>query len=847
MHRSVVLLIGIVLRCGLAQAADDGVAFFETNIRPQLVEHCYACHSAAAAERQTLKGNLRLDTHEGLRRGGENGPIIVSRSPEDSLLISAIRYESLEMPPGGKLPDRVVADFSRWVEIGAPLPRDAALPSPGDARKHWAFQPVRPPDVPDVQDGSWPRDDLDRFILAGLESAGRRPAPHADRRTLIRRASYDLIGLPPTSRQIEEFLASEDPSVWASLVDELLDSPQFGVHWARMWLDNVRFAQDDYTCAAFQTNEFDPTPYRDWLVRAFNDDLPYDEFVQLQVAGDLIPHEDPDLVNADGITATGIWTFPHIVADNDPDKVLVDFVDQQLEVLGGTFLGLTLACARCHDHKFDPLTQQDYYGLAGIFLSSHSLSHWNPETGEAPHARAAYRVTTPVFSTQQELAEYERSLAEIDRLQAQIKQLKDDHAAAFELRKVRGRIQHQMNREVKTEREGQDRDSVIARLRIEETKLLEQIAPSFLERQADGIYAEHDRLTEQAKLLQEPLGKIPRRPAMREGGSPGTRYSGKTEDVPVFIRGQHHVFGDVAPRDVPAVLRWGREPLMGARTAGSGRLELAQWLVDPQHPLTARVMVNRIWQQLFGAGLVRTPGNFGVLGARPAHPQLLDHLAHRFVTSGWSIKQLLQEIVLSATYQQDSRVEDEHWTADPENLLLGRQNRRRLTGEQLYDTLQELGGTLHRDVPQEQLADSGRALYRKVSRIETPHPLAMQFDVPDASLVIPQRSETTAATQSLLLLDNPLVLDVARHCAAQTQSGGNDEQDAIARVFRQIYGRAPTDEECELAAETLEQFRNAWRHETAQDAAHDERDISARAWRDLCHVLLCGSEFLYVD
>ena len=407
---------------GVLRAADD-VDFFERKIRPILAEHCYACHSAEAEQKGTLKGGLRLDTRATIRLGGSSGPAVVPSNVGESLILSALRHDSFEMPPSGKLPDSVVADFARWIAKGATDPRDGdesvarhGEAAPANPLEHWSYQQRRDPPHPEVADREWPRDDLDRFVLARLEAAGQTPAGQADRRTWIRRVSYDLIGLPPTVEQVARFVNDDDPEAFATVADALLDSPHFGVHWARVWLDNVRYTQDDYTCCAFATNEFDSTPYRDWLVRAFNDDLPYDTFVKFQIAGDLIPHADPDRVNADGITATGLWTFPHIIADNDPDKVIVDFVDQQLDVLGRTFIGLTLACARCHDHKFDPISQRDYYGLAGIFLSSHSLTHANPDTGDATRLRAAYRVEVPVLRTRTERNEYERREADVVRL-----------------------------------------------------------------------------------------------------------------------------------------------------------------------------------------------------------------------------------------------------------------------------------------------------------------------------------------------------------------------------------------------------------------------------------------------
>ena len=336
---------------------------------------------------------------------------------------------------------------------------------------------------------------------------------------------------------------------------------------------------------------------------------------------------------------------------------------------------------------------------------------------------------------------------------------------------------------------------------------------------------------------------------MREGGSPGTRYGGHIQDVPVFLRGSHRQPGTVVPRAFPAALCWRDEPPIASRTSGSGRLELAEWLVDPRHPLTARVMVNRVWQHLFGRGLVATPSNFGRLGARPSHPDLLDHLAERFVGSGWSVKTLLRDLVLSSTYRQDSRCPPAAWQQDPDNRLLGRMNRKRLSAEQLRDTLQMLAGTIPRRPHTDQLDESGRALYLKVTRFESPDELLFQFDAPDPSLVVPRRSESTAATQALFMLNNELVLRVAEQWSDRLARGASTDRARLSLAFRELYGRNVTTEEDRVGSETLSRLRQ-WRRESAanaDDSAASEPAQERDAWRDLCHVLLCSNELLYVD
>ena len=406
--------------------ADEGEDFFEQKIRPVLVKRCYSCHSAAALEKKTLKGGLQLDSREGLRQGGDSGPAIVPGKADDSLLISAIQYESFKMPPSSRLPDNVIADFVKWVEIGAPDPRkgQSAASSKVDieeARKSWTYQTPKLPARPIVENAAWPRGDIDRLILARLEANGIRPASAAGKRTLIRRAAYDLLGVPPTAAEVEAFLADDDPEAFARVVDRMLDSPDFGIRWARHWLDNVRYAQDDPTCAANNNGTFSIEPYRDWVVKSFREDLPYDQFVRLQVAGDLIPLDDPKLVHTDGHTATGIWGLAHLVEGNDKEKVVADFVDEQLDVLGRTFLGLTVSCARCHDHKFDPITQADYYGLAGIFYSSHIF------TFDGKSARTRKRVQRRATTTKAEDIQIEPDEQQLAELQKQISALEEKH------------------------------------------------------------------------------------------------------------------------------------------------------------------------------------------------------------------------------------------------------------------------------------------------------------------------------------------------------------------------------------------------------------------------------------
>ena len=511
--------------------ADDGDEFFEKRVRPILVKHCYQCHSGEAKE---LKGGLLLDTRDAIRKGGDSGPAVVPGKPNDSHLIAAIRHESIEMPPKEKLPDEVIADFVKWVQIGAPDPRDGrAAAGPAieieAARRSWAYQTPKLPQRPEVADTNWPLGDIDRLVLATLEANGLHPAASADRRTLIRRAAYDLLGLPPTPEEIAAFLADTDAGAFERVVDRMLKSPDFGIRWARHWLDNVRYAQDDPTCNANSNGTFSIGPYRDWVVKSFNEDLPYDQFVRLQVAGDLIPLDDPELINTDGFTATGIWGLAHLVEGNDKEKVVADFVDEQLDVLGRTFLGLTVSCSRCHDHKFDPITQSDYYGLAGIFYSSHIF------TFKGKSARERDRVQMRAFTTKASQREFELDEQQLAKLESEIAAIEKKHENALELMDVRRDLKAQMMLEPKTDNERARIEKRIKELRRKESELVADQKKKGWDENPAELW-QHAKLAAERDEFKKKIGRFPLRMVMREGPVPGTRHK-EPGDMPVFIRG----------------------------------------------------------------------------------------------------------------------------------------------------------------------------------------------------------------------------------------------------------------------------------------------------------------------
>lgn len=650
MLRQLPILV-VLLLCG-SLCADDAerAAFFEAKIRPVLIEHCYECH---ASDAEKIGGELLLDSRDSMRRGGESGAALELGDADGSLIMEALRYESYEMPPTKKLPDRVIADFAHWINDGAFDPREeASRPSASPAakseidieagREFWAFQNPLDCELPEVGLASWPKRDADYFVLAKLESQGFQPNGEADRRTLIRRVTFDLTGLPPTPDEVVAFLADDQPGAYARVVERLLASPQMGARWARLWLDVARYAEDQAHIVGNNKSLFYPNAwkYRDWLIDAMNSDMPYDQFVLLQLAADLVGEEGQDHLVAMGFLGLGPKYYrrnaPEVMADEWEDRV--DTVTRGLQ-------GITVACARCHDHKYDPITTRDYYALAGVFAST------------AMHNRPF-----------------------------------DDWQATEEKKKP---------------------DPV------------------------DTLHILKDQ---------------------------------KPRDLKVHIRGDAFNEGELVPRRYLEVLSRDEVSLQ----EGSGRLPLANAIASPDNPLTARVIVNRIWREYFGRGLVATPSNFGKLGQRPSHPEMLDDLAVRFMNAGWSLKWLHREIVLSATYRQSSDASQAVIDVDPENRLLGRQTRRRLSVEMWRDAMLSVAGKLNEQVGGESLdvqdlKSLRRSVYAKVSRLELDSMLQM-FDFPDPNVHAANRSETTTPLQKLFTLNSPFIVRRADELAARIMS-----------------------------------------------------------------------------
>ncbi len=769
-------LAALFLGCAAHAAERDD--FFETAVRPMLVEHCIGCHGP-----KKQSGGLRLDSREAILKGGESGSALVPGQPAQSLLIRAIGHTGeLRMPPKGKLPPAVAGKLTRWVADGAVWPQSdtaatATFQISEAQRRWWAYQPVRPALPPVVKNQQWPRCDLDRFILAELENHGMAPAQPADRRVLLRRVTFDLTGLPPTPAEMAAFLQDTSPAAFATVVDRLLASPTHGQRWARHWLDVVRYADFHDGNPKARNPVCEPLEawrYRDWVVRALNQDMPFDRFIVHQIAGDLMPAPNGQAPYADGLVATtflvnGAWDR----GDADKEKMLSDMVDDQIDTVGKAFMGLTLGCARCHDHKFDPLAQTDYYALAGIFYSTRMLQELGTKGGEITLQRR------PLAPAEQ-----------VDRRAALVRQV----------------------------------DALTARVADLDKKTPKTPAddPARLQ-----LLAERDRL--KATLPPE----IPMAMAVSEGGVPGSLFPG-VQNVPVHIRGSYTHLGPVVPRRMPGFLAAASQPPI---TTGSGRRELADWVASANNPLTARVIVNRVWQWHFGAGLVDTPNNFGMLSQPPSHPALLDWLTARFVADGWSLRKLHRRIVLSATYQQSGAAPPEQRIKDPDNRWLGRFAPRRLEAEAIRDAMLLVAGRLDLspDGPAtDDLAVPRRSLYVQTARWDRSS-FATLFDAANPDASGEGRGVSTVAPQALFLLNHGFVLAQAGHLAERlAREEPLDPAARIRRAFLLLYGRPPDAAEMALAR-------------TIGAGSPSAPAADKAAWRDLAHVLLCANEFIYLD
>jgi cytochrome c553 len=976
------------------------IAFFETKIRPVLATHCVGCHSLKAQQESgdAPGGNLLLDSRAGLLRGGHSGPAVVPGKPDQSPLIQAIQYDGLEMPPEKPLPENVVKDFINWVKQGAADPRvekpQQKLVEKNSAKSDrtlWSFEKRTDPAIPEVNDSEWPKDPIDHFILTKLEAAGVSPAKPAPPRELIRRLYYDLIGLPPTAEQVEQFVtdAKRDKNVAVEqLVDKLLSKPQFGERWGRHWLDVARYGESNGDDGLGRNATFPHAwRYRDYVIDAINRDVPYDQFIQEQIAGDLLPAKSAMQRNRQ-LVATGFLAIGSKPAAAMNKDFAMDVVNDQINVITKGLLGLSVACARCHDHKHDPIPTRDYYALAGIFTSTETLygaaanekltapptalhtlvSEWksNPEPEQKKpqivnlkfpasytHAiqelrpvvhsslnsesnpgldiRSGAKFSTENFAAVKE-ADIRGSIVDaaeaysvsfwfkndlknnarpitaylFSRAKLSDKALPGDHLGiggthdkdkTGKLFVFNGNIKKQSvggntvippgtwnhvvlvrtNKRVQLYLNGNPQPEIDAELALTfgETQefSLANRSDKFAPLQG-GVaqFAAFNRSlsAEEAKQLHVASGQpiIPNASPIDRSSNRlamGVRDRAKPADTKIHVGGTSAKLGAAVPRGFLSAYQTtgttdGESESESAQfnipADQSGRLQLAAWITQPDHPHTARVIVNRVWLHLFGRGIVSTPDDFGVYGDRPSHPELLDHQANRFVAEGWSLKKLIRQIVLSNTYQLSSEPIDALRWSDQENKLFGYHKSRRLDAEALRDSILQASGSLDLAPAQgsavekiDQLinwppgeatnlheASQHRSIYLCMLRHSSPPELAA-FDLPVGIDVMGNREVTTLPTQSLFLMNSPFVAKESAAMADQVLAQEELENPARAQLlFRRALGRNPTEEELQRVVAYVDSM-----------TIGTPRISPKVVWASLCQALFTTNEFRYVD
>jgi hypothetical protein len=894
--------------------AADNTELFEKYARPLFVEKCQTCHN------EKLKsGGIDFSSVEGIRQAAAAGVFGSASEPEKSPILQALGYEArVKMPPQGKLPAERIAGVREWLAAGAGLPASTGgSAAPGtesstglrpvairgvitDADKnYWAFKPIAHPLPPTVDRKDWNANAIDRFVLANMEKNGLQPAPPASKLTLIRRATFDLTGLPPTEKEIHDFLADKSPKAFEKVVDRLLASPRYGERWGREWLDVMRYA--DSTGSDEDHRYPHAWRYRDYVVKAFNDDMPYSQFVREQLAGDILAEKPDSGVGYEGIVATGFLALgKKALAQKDLPLKRYDVVDDQIEATAKAFLGLTVNCARCHDHKFDPIATKDYYAMAAIFAST--LSYEKGQDGDPVQTPLAPAGEFEAFRKQwSAYLGVERNISKIldfDREAKKDRDLQESQIAANMLapvgkwaeylndktrpelakwraatdanrKEIAAEYQEEFRRSAyqydqnlswwNTARNAYPASGKVAGPRPEVDKSQdpffyaiwiapqgpihrsqeEQIAALSPEQQAN-LRKLLDERAELEKTL--PTKEIPMANAVKEG---------PVMDQKVFLRGDYHNLGDPVEHTMPAILRVSAPA--PAVTTGSGRLELADWIVDPRNPLPARVMANRIWQGHFGDGIVRTPDNFGKLGERPSDPELLDYLATQFVEGGWSIKKMQRLIMLTKTYQMGAEYDLNTKTKDPEDRLLSHFPRQRLSIEEIRDSFLYIGGDL--DFTMGGTLDPGvgtdgetsasrismnpestnrRSIYLPLRRSNLPT-LYMLFDFGDATSPEGHRNPTTVATQALFVMNSPLVEREAKKLADRILKQNRKDSARVEEAYMAVLDRRPDPGEIDAGLTYIQSLSKKW-------GEIDE----VQAWQSFCHALMASNEFIYV-
>jgi hypothetical protein len=914
---TIVLLVFLGQVAYADHASDQSGELFEKQIRPVLIKECQRCHGD-----KKQQGNLRLDSRSGWMTGGDTGAAVVAGDMK-SLLLTAIRYEDsdLEMPPKGKLPDETIEAFEKWVELGAVDPRGQSQsppvaepivsPSVDEGKSFWSFQPITSPEIPEVRQHDWPQVDIDRFVLSSLEQQGLKHSGDADPQTLLRRLFYDLIGLPPTPQQVAAFAADPSPQAYEETVTRLLASHEFGQRWGRHWLDVVRFAESS---GGGRTLLFpDAWRYRDYVIESFNDDVPYDQFVTQQIAGDLLETDDWRQRRRNLVATAFLLLGPTNYELQDKDVLEMDVVDEQLDTIGKAMLGMTIGCARCHDHKFDPIPATDYYAMAGILKSSRALKHsnvseWNKvDLPLSPQeADKAERISDQLKNTKHEAKairkrwidaggrpprkEGEKSIAKQDiagividsqhaektgnwtestsiayfvgknylfdasdtksigkaifrpnfpdagRYEIQVSYSPGSNRATnvpVHVDHVDGRTTVNINQREKPSIDEAFESLGVFQLSVgTETQVTVSCANT-----SDGVViadavvfipmpdanaVESETVTvdaERVQKLKQRLDRLEKRIQKIEQSKPKTQLAmamgdqQEPADIHLAIRGVTNSKGALTSRGVLRVASWQEFPSIS--DGQSGRRELADWIVDPNNPLAARVMVNRVWYWLVGQGIVTTVDNFGSMGQLPTNPELLDHLASSFVRDGWSIKRLIHRIVTSRTYRQSSEDNHDSYSIDPDNRFVWRMNRKRLRAEDIRDSLLFIAGQLDvrhggsniKSGTKREYGykfDSVRcSVYVPVFRNALPEIFEV-FDFADPNIQNGERSSSTVSSQALLMMNHPFVMDQARGAAARNLENSDlQTNERIDLAYREVVGRPPTSVEAKIALDLI--------------------------------------------
>ena len=961
---SIPILMLVLQMKGVSAQAPDTVEFFENRIRPVFIEHCYECHSSEADE---VGGSLLLDSSDRMMVGGDSGPALVPGDSEASLLVSALKYESSEMPPNGQLDEHVISDIQKWVDAGAIDPRrnpsqprlEQRVINIEKERGFWAFQPIRSPEVPIIDSGN-ALGPLDAFLLSSQQRNGivaNELAPPAVR---LRRLHYDLVGLPPSPDSLESWVADPSPQHWGKIVDELLSSIHFAEHWSRHWMDVARYA--DSNGSDFNATFHDAWRYRDFLIRSFASDVPVDQQIRAQIAGDLLPASGINQQRDNIIATTFLMLGPKMLSERDKLKMQMDIVDEQIDTIGRAFMGLTLGCARCHDHKFDAVPTEDYYALAGIFRSTRTIA------GESQEYVSTWQ-KTPLPVSDARRREWETYQNQTDRLQSQIKSLKseilklqksnewdgivvDDTEAIkkgewtestyFHTFVGQGYV-HDSNRnkgkssitfKVRLPQSGryevrlayspsgtraasvpvtvEDRNGVhkvkinqrkpsiepiwgtlghydfdadidasvvvrndgtngyviadavqflqLVELGKDETEKSNRAktqsddsANQLLESKRSELAELEEQLVE---LKRDAPAPIPTAMAVSDYGTKGESTT-KTKrplkeaigDCEIHIRGEIGNLGRTVPRGFLQICSGGDSKI--AAPQGSGRVEFANWLTDPDHPLTSRVFVNRVWMHLMGEGLVRTVDNFGKQGDRPVHPELLDYLSSGFIRDGWHLKTLVRKIVTSASYQRSSRFDPANDQIDPENRHWWRMPRRRLTAEAIRDTMLLVGGQLsfrpqiepmkgYKTLVSKNSGDSKvkvsdasvsyRSVYMPVVRGYV-SPLMLALDVADPDLLVGKRPTTSVPSQTLVLLNNPEINQWAMAAANRICQQEDEFEERLELAYQVCYARGTRSTDRERAGSFF----------------GDNPEIGVDDWKEFLAAMFAAAEFRLLD